>query len=449
MISLDDAAEYLRRADDIVILSHQFPDGDTFGSAAALCMALQSMGKRAKTRCRHAVSAKYAFMFRGVKKQEFEPKTVVAVDVADIDLLGEPIREEYEGRVDLCIDHHAGNRTFAKYTYVDSTAAATTEIIYALITKLGAKITPEIAEAIYTGITTDTGCFKYTNATPRTYRIAACMMETGIDAAAINREMFDTKTRARLEMERRVLDSMNFYLDDRCAVVYILRDMIAESGACEDDLEGLAAIPRQIEGVLVGVTLREKKSGEYKVSLRTQEPVNAAQICALFDGGGHACAAGCTLPGPKEAATERIVAAIGAYLEQQKGGRPVNGVLVVDKPADYTSFDVVAVVRRLAGREKTGHTGTLDPMATGVLPILLGKATRAASLLEDTSKEYRAEFAFGYATDTQDSTGEVLGAQRCARDKGRAAGGAPAFPRKYPPGAADVLRRAQGRQAVV
>ena len=144
------------------------------------------------------------------------------------------------------------------------------------------------------------------------------MMETGIDAAAINREMFDTKTRARLEMERRVLDSMNFYLDDRCAVVYILRDMIAESGACEDDLEGLAAIPRQIEGVLVGVTLREKTSGEYKVSLRTPEPVNAAQICALFDGGGHACAAGCTLPGPKEAATERIVAAIGAYLEQQK-----------------------------------------------------------------------------------------------------------------------------------
>lgn len=319
MISLDDVAEFLRRADDIVILSHQFPDGDTFGSAAALCMALQSMGKRVKTRCRHAISAKYAFMFRGVKKQEFEPKTVVAVDVAYIDLLGEPIREEYEGHVDLCIDHHAGNRTFATYTYVDSTAAATTEIIYALITKLGAKITPEIAEAIYTGITTDTGCFKYTNATPRTYRIAACMMETGIDAAAINREMFDTKTRARLEMERRVLDSMKFYLDDRCAVVYIMREMIAESGACEDDLEGLAAIPRQIEGVLVGVTLREKKSGEYKVSLRTQEPVNAAQICALFDGGGHACAAGCTLAGPAELATERIVAAIGDYLDQGKG----------------------------------------------------------------------------------------------------------------------------------
>ena len=322
MISLDDAAEFLRHADDIVILSHQFPDGDTFGSAAALCMALQSMGKRAMTRCRHAISPKYAFMFRGVQKQDFVPKTVVAVDVADADLLGEALREEFAGRVDLCIDHHAGNRPFAARTYVDSTAAATTEIIYALITKLGAKITTEIAEAIYTGISTDTGCFKYTNATPRTYRIAACMMETGIDAAAINREMFDTKSRARLEMERRVLDSMQFYLDGRCAVAYIMREMIAASGASEDDLEGLAAIPRQVEGVLVGATLREKKSGEYKISLRTLGGVNAAEICAKFGGGGHAGAAGCTLAGPAENAAGLIVAAVGDYLSKfQEGAR--------------------------------------------------------------------------------------------------------------------------------
>lgn len=320
MITLDDAAEFLRESDDIVLLSHQFPDGDTFGSAAALCMALQSMGKRVMTRCRHEISEKYASMFRGVQKQEFTPKTVVAVDVADIDLLGDALKEEYEGRVDLCIDHHASNRPFAERTFVDSAAAATTEIIYALITKLGAKITKEIAEAIYTGITTDTGCFKYPNATPRTYRVAACMMETGIDAADINRRMFDTKTRARLEMERMVLDSIQFYHGDRCAVAYILRDMVVSSKANEDDLEGLAAIPRQVEGVLVGVTMREKKSGEYKVSLRTQEPVNAGEICALFGGGGHAGAAGCTLPGPVEQATGQIVDAVGAYLAHMRAG---------------------------------------------------------------------------------------------------------------------------------
>ena len=194
------------------------------------------------------------------------------MDVADIDLLGEPIREEPRGHVDLCIDHHAGNRTFATYTYVDNYGGCYHGDHLCTDHQVGCKITPEIAEAIYTGITTDTGCFKYTNATPRTYRIAACMMETGIDAAAINREMFDTKTRARLEMERRVLDSMKFYLDDRCAVVYIMREMIAESGACEDDLEGLAAIRDRLKGVLVGVTCVKKKSGEYKVSLRTQNP---------------------------------------------------------------------------------------------------------------------------------------------------------------------------------
>ena len=112
-------------------------------------------------------------------------------------------------------------------------------------------------------------------------------METGIDAAAINREMFDTKTRARLEMERRVLDSMKFYLDDQCAVVYIMREMIAESGACEDDLEGLAAIPRQIEGVLVGVTRREKKSGEdvYKRQLSAHR--RRRSVCGGGSRGGR------------------------------------------------------------------------------------------------------------------------------------------------------------------
>ena len=120
--------------------------------------------------------------------------------------------------------------------------------------------------------------------------------------------------------KRQVLDSIQFYHDDRCAVAYILRDMVASSKANEDDLEGLAAIPRQVEGVLVGVTMREKKSGEYKVSLRTQEPVNAGEICALFGGGGHAGAAGCTLPGPAEQATRQIVDAVGAYLARMQAG---------------------------------------------------------------------------------------------------------------------------------
>ena len=70
----------------------------------------------------------------------------------------------------------------------------------------------------------------------------------------------------------------------------------------------------------------------------------------------------------------------------------MDGILVIDKPKSYTSFDVVAVMRKLCGEKKIGHTGTLDPMATGVLPILVGKATRCAPFLDDTDKEYEAEF---------------------------------------------------------
>ena len=198
---------------------------------------------------------------------------------------------------------------------MDSTAAAACEIIYEVICRLGIEPDQVIAQAVYTGITTDTGCFRYSNTTARTHEIAAKVIRTGIDAGDINRRMFETKTRARLEMERSVLDSIAFYFDARCAVMCISRAMIEASGADEGDLDGLSAIPRQIEGVLVGVTMRERKIGGYKVSLRTQPQVNAAKICAEFGGGGHAAAAGCTLEEDFEPARERLLAAIGKVLE--------------------------------------------------------------------------------------------------------------------------------------
>ena len=225
------------------------------------------------------------------------------------------LASKHAGKIDLCIDHHGSHQDFAENSYVDSTAAAACEIIYEVICRLGIEPDQVIAQAVYTGITTDTGCFRYSNTTARTHEIAAKVIRTGIDAGDINRRMFETKTRARLEMERSVLDSIAFYFDARCAVMCISRAMIEASGADEGDLDGLSAIPRQIEGVLVGVTMRERKIGGYKVSLRTQPQVNAAKICAEFGGGGHAAAAGCTLEEDFEPARERLLAAIGKVLE--------------------------------------------------------------------------------------------------------------------------------------
>lgn len=316
-ISLKEAAGRLREMEDVYILSHQYPDGDTLGSASALCRALRAMGKRAQTFCSDKIPHKFDFLFEGLETQSFEPRCIVSVDIADEQLLGEKL-SSYAGKIDLCIDHHGSNTGYAADHCVCPDAAATTEMIYDLILLLGVELDTAMATCIYTGISTDTGCFKYTNATPRTYRIAAEMMEKGIDAARINRLMFDTKSRARLEIERRVLDTMDFYLEDACAIIYVTKKMVAESGAGEDDMDGLAAMPRQVEGVSVGITLREKKDGAFKVSVRTTREIDASRVCARFGGGGHPAAAGCVLTGDIASIKARLVQAVA----EEMGKRP-------------------------------------------------------------------------------------------------------------------------------
>ncbi|NLJ32147.1 MAG: bifunctional oligoribonuclease/PAP phosphatase NrnA [Clostridiales bacterium] len=316
MISLNEAAEFLKKSDHILILCHVFPDGDTLGSAAALCRGLQQTGRHAAVRCSDKIGPKYRYLFEGVAPETFEPEAVVAVDIADVSLFGEPLRALYGDRVDLCLDHHPSNSCYAKRCFVDPKAAATCEIIFRLLRLMEIPVDRQIAACLYTGITTDTGCFKYTNVTPFTYRIAADLVETGMDAPTINRKMFDTKSRAHVEMECRVWDTMEYFYSDRVAVIVITQRMIRETGAREDDLDGISALPRQVEGVLIGVTLREKPAGGYKISLRAQKPVNASEICAKFGGGGHAGAAGCTLAVSLEEAKEQILAGIGAYLNK-------------------------------------------------------------------------------------------------------------------------------------
>lgn len=315
MISLEDAAAILKRSEKVLILCHQYPDGDTLGSAVAVCRGLRGMGKRAAVRCSDKIGSKYDYLFKGIEDDKFSPDLITAVDVADKELLGQPLLSMYGDKIDLCIDHHPSNTIYAGKTYTDPKAAATCEIIFKLLKLLNIKIDCDIAAALYTGITTDTGCFKYINVTPQTYRIAAQLVETGVDAPEINRVMFDTKSRARMDMERRVLDSIEYARGGSIALIQITKKMIAESGAKDDELDGLATIPRGIEGVAVGITLREKDDGFYKVSLRAHPPANAAEICERFGGGGHKGAAGCTLRLPLEKAKRQIVDAVKEYLD--------------------------------------------------------------------------------------------------------------------------------------
>lgn len=313
-ISLEDVAAILREKDHILILSHQYPDGDTLGSAGALCQILQKMGKSARMECSDPIPDKYGYMLSGVAHKDFTPELVVAVDVADEKLLGAKLGAQWGGNIDLCIDHHGSNQRYARQFYVDPSASATAEIIFELAALLGVACDCSIASCIYTGITTDTGCFRYSNTTAATHRIAARLMETGVNAADINRLMFETKSRSRIELERMVLDTLEYYYNDRCAIISITQNMMAKAGADDSDLEGLAPIPRKIEGVLVGITLREKEDGSYKASVRTGPSINASAICARLGGGGHPQASGCSIAAGLEETKKRLLEVVAGFL---------------------------------------------------------------------------------------------------------------------------------------
>lgn len=315
-ITLKEAAQRLLAADDILILSHQSPDGDTLGCASALLRGLQSLGKKVRFLCSDPVPKKFAYLFAGTEQQEFSTKFVVSVDIADRQLFGKALAE-YVERVDLCLDHHGTNGDFAKERYVDAKAAAACEIVFQVLKEMQVAISREMADCLFTGLSTDTGCFRYGNVTPRTHRIAAELIELGAHAADINREMFDTKSRTRVAVEKYALQSMTFHFDGKCAVLFIPLSMVQELSAEEGDLDGIAAMPRQVEGVLAGVTVREKPDGTLKVSLRTNQPLNAADICGVFGGGGHAAAAGCAFTGKSfEEVKTLLLEEIGSQIER-------------------------------------------------------------------------------------------------------------------------------------
>lgn len=315
MLGCIETAAILREWNNILVISHASPDGDTLGSACALMRGLISLGKRVSFRCADEIPQKFNYLFSGLHTENFTPDHIMTVDVADISLLG-CIREEFEGKIELAIDHHGTHRPFAENRWVSPTSAAAAEMIWQLLKELGVTPDTAMANCIYTGITTDTGCLRYRNATAITYRIAAETIEAGADAPEINRIMWESKTRAQLEAERLALDSMRFFCQDKCALICVPYSIMEKTGAADDELEAIPSLPRQVEGVLLGITLKEKQDGTIKCSVRANPQADAAALCAQFGGGGHTGAAGCSFPGlSMEEAAEKIIAASEKYLK--------------------------------------------------------------------------------------------------------------------------------------
>ena len=304
-------------ADDILILCHKNPDGDTLGSGAALCLALRRLGKTAAVLCSDPIPAMYAFLPITVFDGSFAPRFVVAVDVAGIQLFGDKNNmPRYAEHVDLCIDHHASNSGYAYESLVDGSAAAAAELLTSLIPELGVELTPDIAACLYTGLATDTGCFRFTNTTAATHRAAARLIEAGADVATLNERLFECRSHARMEAERMALESLEYYYGDRCAMICLTWDQIQAAGVAGAELEDLTSLPRSIEGVEVGLTLRQQKDGSYKISVRTGNQTNACSIARRLGGGGHSRAAGCEISGNLDNAKHAILDEVKKELDR-------------------------------------------------------------------------------------------------------------------------------------
>ena len=308
------AAEIVRTCDNVHILTHQSPDGDTLGSGFALYFALRKMGKKAAVICPDGVTPRYAFLSEGYEEPEsFEPDCVIAVDIADPNLLGD-MKETYENRVDLCIDHHISNVMYAKNTLLNGKASAACEVLFCLFEEMGLEPDDRIAKCLYTGIATDTGCFRFSNSTRAAHEIAGKLVEYDINFAQINREMFDIKSRARIQLEQHIINNMETYFDERCAVLCITEELRQSLNVQNEEFDGVAGLPLMIQGMEIAVTIKEKCEGQYKVSMRSAGRVNVSEMCQQLGGGGHVCAAGCLVKGTLEEAKKQILDIAGKAL---------------------------------------------------------------------------------------------------------------------------------------
>lgn len=311
-ITTGQAAAELLSHDNITILCHRKPDGDTLGSGYALHKALTQLGRRSVVRCADPCPPGMAEFMTRDNCGDFSQDYVVAVDVADSKLLG-TLEDEYAGRVDMVIDHHPSNTHYGKKTLLLPEAAATTEIVAGLLPFMQVELTAEIATCLYVGLATDTGCFRYANTTASTLRTAAVMLEAGINCGELNRVLFETKSPGRVAVECSILQGLEYFYHGQCAVMTIPMALQELHDVEDSELDGLAALPRQIEGVWVGVTIREKPD-DCRISVRTTKEADSSAICAAFGGGGHLRASGCTIEGSVEHAKELLVEEIGRQL---------------------------------------------------------------------------------------------------------------------------------------
>lgn len=306
MLTRNETAAFFAQHDRFAILTHRRPDGDTLGSSALLCRGLRSLGKRAHILENPEITGKYAHLHEGLTKLAPEAEDVlVCVDVASPQMLPSAFAH-LEERICLRIDHHGSATSFTEKELVEPLSAACGEIVYGVLTAMGGHLDVPMAEALYTAISTDTGCFRYANTTADTFRAAADCAAVSKNLFAINQTLFETNSLGRLRLQGWMIEHAVFLQGGNFVICPLPKAVEEDLGLTEDDLENISGFPRTIEGVKIAATIREDHPGRVKISVRAVPGYDASAICAQFGGGGHKGAAGASMNCTMDEAVEAL-----------------------------------------------------------------------------------------------------------------------------------------------
>ena len=309
MTTIDQILKCIKKSKNIVIVTHENPDGDAVGSSLAMYHVLKGLKKNVDI-----IIPEYAKCFNElpgidevIKESDKVYDLAISLDAATDKLLNVWVKYFREADQRIVIDHHSTNTMFGDINYVDLSAPACAQVVYMLIKHYRWKINPEIGTCIMAGIITDTGGFQYSGVSRDTFNIAAELLDAGVNISKVYKKVFDTKTKSSFELRRIALDRMEFLEDDKIAFTYITNEDERKVNAGVGDYEGIVSEGRSIEGVEVSIFLHELKDGEFKISLRSNSYVNVSDVCIMFGGGGHIRAAGAKMTADPLVIRDKVV----------------------------------------------------------------------------------------------------------------------------------------------
>lgn len=301
---LEKIAEILKKQKKVFIITHTNPDGDAYGSSFGLKYALESIGVQADVVLEEPVGHDFEFM--GYKPlvygEDVKADCVVGVDFGELARCGKCAGVFTGAKEKIIIDHHITDTAMCENHYTDTSAAAASEIIQRLIKIMNIKFTKKIAEPVYIGIMTDSGCCRYSNTTKNTLLALAELIDC-VDVGYVNHMVFDMKTKAEFELQTRLLAQMQETANGKIHYLAVKK----EDAENEAMLNGLVNSALNIEGTQIGILFKQRTDFTVKVSVRTVGSINAAALCKKFDGGGHINAAGCTIEDTLENAVDKFL----------------------------------------------------------------------------------------------------------------------------------------------